>query len=95
VKDAAAPLVLVTTGGRVGPSARAKGTVLRGVDAMAEEADALQALGPRALEDALLAMTAEEQDAARSAMTKVLRFACGSATSGHGSAGSSRAVTRS
>lgn len=52
--------VVVTTGGRVGVSPRAKRRVLGGLREMAEEADRIQTLGPYAVADTLRAATPEE-----------------------------------
>lgn len=67
-------LVLVKRGSRVGPSTRAKGRIVRGLEAMAAEADAIQKLGPYAVEDALRAMTESESNAAREAVLRSVRL---------------------
>jgi hypothetical protein len=52
---------VVTTGGRVGPSPRAKGRVLNELREMAEEADLIQGLGPYAVADSMRLWTPEER----------------------------------
>ena len=68
-----AALVVVTTGGRVGPSTRAKGAILRSLETMATEANRIQTLGSHAVEDTVRALSPEEVQAARDWMKAILR----------------------
>lgn len=66
-------LVLVTKGGRVGPSKRAKGAILRSLETMATEANRIQALGPHAIEDTVRTLSPEEAQEAREWMKAIAR----------------------
>ena len=69
-----ADLVVVTSGGRVGPSRRARGILLRALATMKAAADGVQALGPHAVEDIVAGMSREEAQATRAALKAVARL---------------------
>jgi len=66
-------LILVTKSGRVGPSKRAKGLILRSLKTMATEADRIQALGPHAVEDTVRALSPDEAQQARELLKAIAR----------------------
>lgn len=69
-----ADLVVVTRGGRVGPSMRARGVLMRALGTMGAAADAVQALGPHAVEDIVRGMSRDEVQTARAALKAVARL---------------------
>jgi len=69
-----ADLVVVTRGGRVGPSMRARGVLMRALGTMSAAADAVQALGPHAVEDIVRGMSRDEVQTARAALKAVARL---------------------